>query len=214
MAEHAVEYGHRRVDHDAFVPQESNEVLDGRAVEIQVTGPLRDQGKAERRAGVVLGPGVDGEVPTVRTGAGVVTRRVSDLAGANGLAFAVDTTSQDASTIGGNIAMNAGGKKAVLWGTALDNLVSWRLVTPDGKWINVERLNHNLGKIHDQDRVDQRRQVAPQRPQQHRTGRGAESSRSNRCIARPEARGQDQRREWCAAGRRFRHPASTLPTRS
>jgi FAD/FMN-containing dehydrogenase len=33
--------------------------------------------------------------------------------------------------IGGNIAMNAGGKKAVLWGTALDNLASWRMVTPE-----------------------------------------------------------------------------------
>ncbi|MCF7984186.1 MAG: DUF3683 domain-containing protein [Thiohalocapsa sp.] len=88
-------------------------------------------------------------VPTVRCGAGVVTRRVSDLADANGLAFAVDPTSQDASCIGGNVAMNAGGKKAVLWGTALDNLVSWRMVTPDADWLEVERLDHNLGKIHD-----------------------------------------------------------------
>mgnify|MGYP000660045420 CR=1 FL=1 len=45
--------------------------------------------------------------------------------------------------------MNAGGKKAVLWGTALDNLASWRMVTPDGDWMEVERLDHNLGKIHD-----------------------------------------------------------------
>jgi FAD/FMN-containing dehydrogenase/Fe-S oxidoreductase len=88
-------------------------------------------------------------VATVRTGAGVVTRRVSDMAAANGLVFAVDPTSQDASCIGGNIAMNAGGKKAVMWGTTLDNLVSWRLVTPDAQWLEVERLNHNLGKIHD-----------------------------------------------------------------
>ncbi|MGE0081806.1 MAG: DUF3683 domain-containing protein [Thiohalomonadaceae bacterium] len=88
-------------------------------------------------------------VATVRTGAGVVTRRVSDMAGANGLVFAVDPTSQDASCIGGNIAMNAGGKKAVMWGTTLDNLVSWRMVTPDAQWLEVERLNHNLGKIHD-----------------------------------------------------------------
>jgi len=95
-------------------------------------------------------PGVAHQVPTVRAGAGVVTRRVSDLAAAHGLAFAVDPTSQDASTIGGNIAMNAGGKKAVLWGTALDNLASWRMVTADGCWLEVERLNHNLGKIHDQ----------------------------------------------------------------
>jgi hypothetical protein len=34
----------------------------------------------------------------------------------------------DASCIGGNIAMNAGGKKAVLWGTALDNLAWWKMV--------------------------------------------------------------------------------------
>ncbi len=75
-------------------------------------------------------PGVAEVVPTVRAEAGVVTRRVSDLAEANGLVFAVDPTSQDSSTIGGNVSMNAGGKKAVLWGTALDNLVSWRMVTP------------------------------------------------------------------------------------
>jgi FAD/FMN-containing dehydrogenase len=45
--------------------------------------------------------------------------------------------------------MNAGGKKAVLWGTALDNLASWRMVTPEAQWLEVTRLNHNLGKIHD-----------------------------------------------------------------
>ena len=97
--------------------------------------------------------GVDGTHPVVECGAGVITRRVSDLAESKGLAFAVDPTSQDASTIGGNIAMNAGGKKAVIWGTALDNLVSWRMVTPDGLWMEIERINHNLGKIHDQQDV-------------------------------------------------------------
>ncbi len=88
-------------------------------------------------------------VPTVATGAGVVTRRVSDLADAQGLVFAVDPTSQDASCIGGNIAMNAGGKKAVMWGTTLDNLLSWKMVTPDARWMFIERLEHNLGKIHE-----------------------------------------------------------------
>jgi len=98
-------------------------------------------------------PGVQGRVQTVHVGAGVITRRVSDLAEQHGLAFAVDPTSQDSSTIGGNIAMNAGGKKAVLWGTTLDNLASWRMVTPQAEWLEVTRLNHNLGKIHDQDEV-------------------------------------------------------------
>jgi FAD/FMN-containing dehydrogenase/Fe-S oxidoreductase len=94
-------------------------------------------------------PGVDKSVPVVRCGAGVVTRRAMEAADAQGLVFACDPTSADASCIGGNVAMNAGGKKAVLWGTALDNLASWRMVTPDAEWMDVERLDHNLGKIHD-----------------------------------------------------------------
>jgi FAD/FMN-containing dehydrogenase/Fe-S oxidoreductase len=94
-------------------------------------------------------PGVDKPVATVWSGAGVVTQRVADAAERAGFVFAVDPTSAEASCIGGNIAMNAGGKKAVLWGTALDNLASWRMVTPQAQWLEVVRLNHNLGKIHD-----------------------------------------------------------------
>ncbi|MDQ5898904.1 MAG: hypothetical protein QG612_2990, partial [Pseudomonadota bacterium] len=94
-------------------------------------------------------PGLSHKVPTIWTGAGVVTQRVADAAERGGHVFAVDPTSAEASCVGGNIAMNAGGKKAVLWGTALDNLASWRMVTPEAKWLEVTRLNHNLGKIHD-----------------------------------------------------------------
>ncbi|NDY89997.1 DUF3683 domain-containing protein [Ideonella livida] len=94
-------------------------------------------------------PGLAQKVPTVWTGAGVVTQRVADAAERSGYVFAVDPTSAEASCVGGNIAMNAGGKKAVLWGTALDNLASWRMVTPEAKWLEVTRLDHNLGKIHD-----------------------------------------------------------------
>ena len=93
--------------------------------------------------------GVNHPVATLRVESGAVTKHVSDVAERSGYVFAVDPTSQNASTIGGNIAMNAGGKKAVLWGTTLDNLVSWRMVTPDATWLEVERLDHNLGKIHD-----------------------------------------------------------------
>ena len=94
-------------------------------------------------------PGIERPVATVWTEAGVVTQRVSDAAERSGFVFAVDPTSAEASCIGGNIAMNAGGKKAVLWGTALDNLASWRMVTPQAEWLEVTRLGHNLGKIHD-----------------------------------------------------------------
>ncbi|MDQ3027288.1 MAG: DUF3683 domain-containing protein [Pseudomonadota bacterium] len=94
-------------------------------------------------------PGLSEPCPVIRCGAGVVTKRVMEAAEAAGLVFAVDPTSADASCIGGNVAMNAGGKKAVLWGTALDNLASWRMVTPEAEWLEVERLDHNRGRIHD-----------------------------------------------------------------
>ena len=97
--------------------------------------------------------GVQSNVKTIYVGAGVVTRRVAEAAAKNDCVFAEDPTSQDACCIGGNIAMNAGGKKAVLWGTTLDNLASWRMITADAKWLEVERLNHNLGKIHEQKTV-------------------------------------------------------------
>ncbi len=88
-----------------------------------------------------------GKVKRIRVQAGAVTQRVAEKAAEQNAIFAVDPTSQNASTIGGNIAMNAGGKKAVQWGTTLDNLLSWRLVTPNAEWLEVERLNHHLAKI-------------------------------------------------------------------
>ena len=109
------------------------------------TEKLITLGKVER----LRLPGLQHEVATIHTEAGVVTQRVADAAEAADLVFACDPTSAEASCIGGNIAMNAGGKKAVLWGTALDNLASWRMVTPDGGWLEVTRIGHNLGKIHD-----------------------------------------------------------------
>ncbi|MES2265026.1 MAG: DUF3683 domain-containing protein, partial [Pseudomonadota bacterium] len=109
------------------------------------TEKLLDMGAVEMK---VL-PGLQREYATIYTGAGVITNKVSEAAEKAGFVFAVDPTSAHASCIGGNIAMNAGGKKAVLWGTALDNLASWRMVDPNGDWLEVTRLDHNLGKIHD-----------------------------------------------------------------
>ncbi len=126
--------------------------LDARSVVIN-TEKLIDLGAVEE----LTLPGLSGAVgtpyATIRTGAGVVTERVAEAAAAAGRVFAVDPTSASASCIGGNIAMNAGGKKAVLWGTALDNLAWWKMVTPDGDWLEVERLDHNFGKIHEQEVV-------------------------------------------------------------
>ncbi|MBK9522578.1 MAG: DUF3683 domain-containing protein [Rhodocyclaceae bacterium] len=126
--------------------------LDAKSVVIN-TEKLMDMSAVEMRRLPELDAANARDYATVRTGAGLVTRRVMEAAEHAGFVFACDPTSADASCIGGNVAMNAGGKKAVLWGTALDNLASWKMVTPDGEWLEVERLNHNFGKIHEQELV-------------------------------------------------------------
>jgi FAD/FMN-containing dehydrogenase/Fe-S oxidoreductase len=113
------------------------------------TEKLESLGAVETGTLAILPGSAEISAATILTGAGVVTKRVADAAERAGLIFAVDPTSADASCVGGNIAMNAGGKKAVLWGTAVDNLAWWRMVDPQGNWLEVTRLNHNLGKIHD-----------------------------------------------------------------
>ena len=139
-----------------LIPRGGGTGYTGSAVPLHADTAIINTEKLEALTGVEMRrlPGVAHEVPTVRAEAGVVTKRVSELAEQHGYVFAVDPTSQDASTIGGNVAMNAGGKKAVLWGTTLDNLASWRMVMPSGEWLEIERLNHNLGKIHEVEFAD------------------------------------------------------------
>ena len=85
------------------------------------------------------------KVSTITAQCGAVTGKVMEAS--KPYVFATDPTSLWACTIGGNVATNAGGKHAVIWGTCVDNLLAWRMVTPDGKWLSVERLHHNLGRI-------------------------------------------------------------------
>ncbi|OFZ69187.1 MAG: FAD-linked oxidase [Betaproteobacteria bacterium RBG_16_56_24] len=134
-----------------IIPRGGGTGYTGGAVPLEKFSAVINTEKLEALSAVehLVLPGLNKPYATIHCGAGVVTRRVMDAADNNELVFAVDPTSADASCIGGNVAMNAGGKKAVLWGTALDNLASWRMVTPDGLWMEVERLDHNLGKIHD-----------------------------------------------------------------
>ncbi len=134
-----------------IIPRGGGTGYTGGAVPLDRRSAVINTEKLERLSAVerIVLPGCREPTATIDAGAGVVTKRAMDAAEAAGLVFAVDPTSADASCIGGNVAMNAGGKKAVLWGTALDNLASWRMVTPDADWLEVTRLDHNLGKIHD-----------------------------------------------------------------
>ena len=134
-----------------IIPRGGGTGYTGGAIPLSKMSAVINTEKLDQHTGVQMRtlPGVARQVATIECGAGVVTRRAMEAATDAGLEFACDPTSADACCIGGNVAVNAGGKKAVLWGTALDNLASWRMVTPDAEWLEVERLDHNLGKIHD-----------------------------------------------------------------
>lgn len=136
-----------------IIPRGGGTGYTGGAIPLDAMSAVINTEKLDKHRGVefVELAGLDGKHPIIRCGAGVVTRRVEETAHQAGLVFAVDPTSADASCVGGNVAMNAGGKKAVLWGTALDNLAYWQMVNPQGEWLRIERVRHNFGKIHDEE---------------------------------------------------------------
>jgi FAD/FMN-containing dehydrogenase/Fe-S oxidoreductase len=102
---------------------------------------------------ITLEDGSTTTTPALDVEAGVVTESAMDYAAERGLVFATDPTSAWASTIGGNIAENAGGKMAVRWGTCIDNLLEWRMAMPSGERWTVARTNHPLRKILPDDQV-------------------------------------------------------------
>lgn len=136
-----------------IIPRGGGTGYTGGAVPLDANSAVINTEKLDKHRGVeyVELADLDGKHPIIHCGAGVVTRRVEETAHQAGLVFAVDPTSADASCVGGNVAMNAGGKKAVLWGTALDNLAYWNMVNPQGEWLRIERVRHNFGKIHDEE---------------------------------------------------------------
>lgn len=93
-----------------------------------------------------IGP-VDLEQMTVLCEAGAITQQVIDAVDQAGALFSVDPASRQASSIGGNISENAGGPMAFEYGTTLDNLLWWKMVTPTGEIITIERENHPGHKI-------------------------------------------------------------------
>ncbi|MCX7678646.1 MAG: FAD-binding oxidoreductase, partial [Spirochaetes bacterium] len=93
------------------------------------------------------------EIPVIDVQCGAITEEVIEHCSQRGYIFATDPTSAWASTIGGNIAENAGGKKCVMWGTAIDNLLSFRIVNAKGRILEVSRRNHPYRKILPTDEV-------------------------------------------------------------
>ena len=83
----------------------------------------------------------DNQVAVVEVG--VTNSSVSQAAEKFGLYFAPDPSSQAASTIGGNLAENAGGPHTLKYGTTVNHVLGAKVVLPDG---NVTVLG---GKVRD-----------------------------------------------------------------
>ena len=90
---------------------------------------------------------IDTKNMTLTTEAGVITIDAIKAAENAGMLFTVDPASKSASTIGGNVSENSGGPFAFEYGTTLDNILHYTMVTPTGEIITVERVNHPRHKI-------------------------------------------------------------------
>ncbi|MCJ2166103.1 MULTISPECIES: FAD-binding and (Fe-S)-binding domain-containing protein [unclassified Pseudodesulfovibrio] len=88
---------------------------------------------------------------TMTAQSGVITLNAIQAAAKKGLLFTVDPASKAGSSLGGNISENAGGPFAFEYGTTIDNILSYRMVRPDGSLIEVRRKDHPRHKIYSAD---------------------------------------------------------------
>jgi FAD/FMN-containing dehydrogenase/Fe-S oxidoreductase len=90
---------------------------------------------------------VDEKKKLLHAQTGVITLTAIAAAAQKNLLLTVDPASKAASSLGGNIAENAGGPFAFEYGTTLDNIHSYTMVLPDARVIEVRRKDHPRHKI-------------------------------------------------------------------
>lgn len=90
---------------------------------------------------------IDPDAMLLTAQAGVVTLDAIKAAAEQNLLFTVDPASKAGSTLGGNISENSGGPFAFEYGTTIDNIHSFEMVTPVGEVITVRRKDHPGHKI-------------------------------------------------------------------
>ena len=81
--------------------------------------------------------GIDPENRLAKVQAGVITAAVDAAAAEHGLMYAPDPASYRQSTIGGNIATNAGGLRCVKYGVTTDSVAALEVVLPNGDVIRT-----------------------------------------------------------------------------
>lgn len=80
---------------------------------------------------------VDPVARTASVGAGVITAELDRAAATHGLMYAPDPVSSETSTIGGNIATNAGGPRCLSYGVTADAVRELEVVLADGRIIRT-----------------------------------------------------------------------------
>jgi len=137
-----------------IIPRGAGTGLTGGATPLTSSCVMLNTEKLNRISDIVVEKDKNGkEYAAITLEAGVITQDAITAAKKHGFIFATDPTSSWACTIGGNLSENAGGKTAVLYGTAIDNVLSYRITMPDAVSYTVKRKDHPLRKILPQDNV-------------------------------------------------------------
>ncbi|HRP00624.1 MAG TPA: FAD-binding oxidoreductase, partial [Flavobacteriales bacterium] len=78
---------------------------------------------------------------------GVITQVLQEAVAAKGLYYPPDPSSRGSCTIGGNLAENAGGPRAVKYGVTRDFVLNLEVVLPDGEviWTGANTLKNATG---------------------------------------------------------------------
>ncbi len=137
----------------SIIPRGGGTGLTGGAVPVNRDTLIINTEKLKRIGGIEIVTQAGMNIPIIEVEAGVITEDAIDYCKERGYIFATDPTSAWASTIGGNIAENAGGKKCVMWGTAIDNIFSFKLIDSKGDILEVHRRDHPYRKILPADEV-------------------------------------------------------------
>ncbi len=126
-----------------IIPRGAGTGLTGGATPLSSTCIMVNTEKLNRISPIEIEADENGEsFASIGLEAGVITQDAMEYAKARGYVFATDPTSSWACTIGGNLAENAGGKTAVLYGTAIDNVLAYDIAMPDGISYTVKRRHH------------------------------------------------------------------------
>jgi glycolate oxidase len=80
---------------------------------------------------------LDPAARTARVQPGVRNLAISEAAGAHGLYYAPDPSSQIACSIGGNVAENSGGVHCLKYGLTVHNILKLRVITIDGEILEI-----------------------------------------------------------------------------